>query len=224
MEIERAEGIVLRCQPVTETSLIVTWFTREFGRLKTMAKGARRPKSPFRGKLDLFYRDELLFLRSRRSDLHLLHECYLEDPHMALREGIERLAAASYVCELVELSVAVEDPNAKVFDLMAVALEGLGGRGNEALTIWFELQLLAAAGWAPRWEDTGGTSRVLQSLASASWTVAQRVQLSPLQLAEARFVLGGFWESQVGRRPRSARWMEKLEWCKSGVDMRRENR
>ena len=206
MEIERAEGIVLRCQPVTETSLIVTWFTREFGKLKTMAKGARRPKSAFRGKLDLFYRDELLFLRSRRIDLHLLHDCYLEDPHMALRAGVERLAAASYVCELVELSMPVEDPNASVFDLMVAALEGLGGRGGEVLVIWFELRLLAAAGWAPRWEEAEGTSRVLQSLASASWTVAQRVQLSPSQLSEARSVLGGFWESQVGRMPRSGCW------------------
>jgi DNA repair protein RecO (recombination protein O) len=46
MDTERAEAIVLRNQSVTESSLIVTWFTREFGKLKTLAKGARRPKSP----------------------------------------------------------------------------------------------------------------------------------------------------------------------------------
>ena len=103
MDVERAEGIVLRCVPVTETSLVVTWFTREFGKLKTLAKGARRAKSPMRGKLDLFYRDELLFLRSRRSELHLLHECFLEEAHPGLRERLERVGMASYVCELVEL-------------------------------------------------------------------------------------------------------------------------
>jgi DNA repair protein RecO (recombination protein O) len=81
MDTERAEAIVLRVHPVTESSLIVTWFTRECGKLKTMAKGARRPKSPFRGKIDLFYYDEILFLRSKRSDLHLLHDCFLENPH-----------------------------------------------------------------------------------------------------------------------------------------------
>ena len=55
METERAEAIVLRCRPVTESSLVVTWFTRELGKLTTLAKGARRPKSPLRGKIDLFF-------------------------------------------------------------------------------------------------------------------------------------------------------------------------
>ena len=49
MNVERATGLVLRTRPLTETSLIVLWLTREAGRLATVAKGARRPKSPFRG-------------------------------------------------------------------------------------------------------------------------------------------------------------------------------
>ena len=102
MDTERAEGIVLRRQPVTESSLIVTWYTREFGKLKTLAKGARRAKGPFQGKIDLFYRDEIVFLRSKRSDLHLLHDCFLEEPHARLRKSVESLTAASYACELVE--------------------------------------------------------------------------------------------------------------------------
>src|ERR1700740_1624147 len=103
MELERVEAIVLRTQPVTESSLIVTWYTREFGKLKTLAKGARRARGPFQGKIDLFYRDEIVFLPSKRSDLHLLHDCFLENPHERLRESVASLTAASYACELVEL-------------------------------------------------------------------------------------------------------------------------
>jgi hypothetical protein len=50
---EQTGGIILRTRPLTETSLIVHWLTPEFGRMATVAKGARRAKSPFRGKLDL---------------------------------------------------------------------------------------------------------------------------------------------------------------------------
>jgi DNA repair protein RecO (recombination protein O) len=203
MDIERAEGIVLRCQPVTETSLIVTWFTREFGKLKTLAKGARRPKSPMRGKLDLFYRDELLFLRSRRSDLHLLHECFLEEPHAALRESVEHLTAASYVCELVDLAMELEDASPKVFDLLEQALDDVGKDAGATLLIWFELQLLAAAGWAPRWGEAEGISRILRSLAAASRAGARRVQLNEAQVMEARETLEQFWVEQVGKLPRS---------------------
>src|SRR6266403_3605158 len=102
MDTERAEGIVLRRQPVTESSLLITWFTREFGKLKTLAKGARRAKSPMRGKIDLFYLDEIIVLRSKRSDLHLLHDCFVENAHARLRNSVITLTCASYVSELVE--------------------------------------------------------------------------------------------------------------------------
>ena len=69
---ERSQGIILRIRPLTESSLIVHWLAPESGRLSTVAKGAKRPKSPFRGKLDLFFAAEFSFHRSRRSDLHTL--------------------------------------------------------------------------------------------------------------------------------------------------------
>ena len=115
MELERAAAIVLRVQPVTETSLLVTWFTREYGRLKTLAKGARRPKSPVRGKIDLFYEDEIVFLRSRRSDLHLLHDCFLENPHRRLRENVAAVTAASYACELGDAVTEIEDRHPNIY-------------------------------------------------------------------------------------------------------------
>ena len=65
---ERATGIILRTRLLTDTSLIVHWLTPDLGRLATVAKGARRPKSPFRGKLDLFYEADFSFARSRRSE------------------------------------------------------------------------------------------------------------------------------------------------------------
>jgi len=204
MDTERAEAIVLRNQSVTESSLIVTWFTREFGKLKTLAKGARRPKSPLRGKLDLFYRDEIVFLRSRRSDLHLLHDCFLENPHAKLRETVETLTAASYVGELVELVTAMEDPNPKIFDLLSATLDALETpRGRASMLIWFELQLLAVAGWAPKWEERSAVSRLLDSIAATSIEGARRVRLNKEQVQNARTILWLFWDEHIGKTPRS---------------------
>ena len=67
---ERASGIILRTRPFTETSLVVEWLTEDAGRISTVAKGARRPKSPFIGKLDLFYEADFSFVRSQKS-VHL---------------------------------------------------------------------------------------------------------------------------------------------------------
>jgi DNA repair protein RecO (recombination protein O) len=71
---ERASGFILRTRTFTETSLIVQWVTADLGRMATVAKGARRPKSPFLGKLDLFYEADFSFQRSQRSELHTLRE------------------------------------------------------------------------------------------------------------------------------------------------------
>jgi DNA repair protein RecO (recombination protein O) len=208
MDTERAEGIVLRRQPVTESSLIVTWYTREFGKLKTMAKGARRPKGPFQGKIDLFYRDEIVFLPSRRSDLHLLHDCFLEDPHAPLRQSVPSLAAASYACELVELATEREDPNVKIYELLATILEALEKRHDAVLLIWFEIRLLAAAGWEPKWEVETGVSRVLRSLAGASLEGVGRVRLSAEQVDAGRQALWRFWDAQLGQPPRTRRFLQ----------------
>src|SRR5882672_7904945 len=100
--IETTTGVVLRTRPLTETSLIVEWLTPELGRIATVAKGARRLKSPFRGRLDLFYEADFSFVRSRRSELHLLREVVLRAMHSELRQDLDRLQHASYGAVLIE--------------------------------------------------------------------------------------------------------------------------
>jgi DNA repair protein RecO (recombination protein O) len=210
MDTERAEAIVLRRQPVTESSLLVTWFTREFGKLKTLAKGARRPKSPMRGKIDLFYQDEILFLRSRRSDLHLLHDCFLENPRANLRSSLAALTAAAYAAELVEVITEPEDPAPDIFDLLAGTLDVLAAQPAAVVLVWFELRLLQAAGWTPPWRKSGpAAERVLGSLRAATLAGVRRVKLSDAQLQEARQLLWRFWDEQVGRSPKSRRLLAR---------------
>ncbi len=203
METERAEAIVLRVQPVTESSLLVLWFTREFGKLKTLAKGARRPKSPMRGRIDLFYQTEISFLRSRRSDLHLLNECFLANPHPALRTSVPVLTAASHVCELVDAVTAVEDAHPDLFALLADMLTSLEKSVTPAQLIWFELQVLAATGWKPVFDGETGTAKVMRSLAGASAAAASRVRLSSAQTRAAQDFLEEFRQAHLGRPLRS---------------------
>ena len=203
METERADAIVLRVQPVTESSLLTTWFTREFGKLKTLAKGARRPKSPMRGKIDLFYETEIVFLRSQRSDLHLLNDCFLENPHLALRANVPALTAASYACELVDALTVVEDANPALYDLLAATLAALEKRVDAVLLIWFELQALEATGWKPVFDDLTGTAKLLRSLAGATAAGARRVRLTPEQISAAQETLEQFRQLHLGRPLRS---------------------
>ena len=65
--METTRAILLRKRKLSDTSLIVSWYTESLGKLETVAKGARRPTSVFAGKLDLFFQAEIQLRRSRRS-------------------------------------------------------------------------------------------------------------------------------------------------------------
>src|SRR3954462_14375483 len=115
---ERSNGVILRTRALTETSIIVHWLTADQGRIATIAKGARRPKSPFRGKLDLFYEADFSFARSRKSELHTLREVMLREMHSTLRENMGWIQQASYFAALVEQTTEMETPLPKVYQLV----------------------------------------------------------------------------------------------------------
>src|SRR5579863_5128154 len=148
--IENATGIILRTRPLTETSLIVHWLTPDLGRLATVAKGARRPKSPFQGKLDLFYGADFSFSRSQRSELHSLREASLRETHSAIRQDIFKLQQAGYAAALIEQTTESETPIPEIFELVRDFLKTLCATNPEPQTILaLELKLLRELGLEP---------------------------------------------------------------------------
>lgn len=123
--MEGTQAIITRLTRLTDTSLIVHWFTEDYGLVKTVAKGARRPKSPFAGKLDLFYGGEINVSQSRHGELHTLREVSIH----AWREGLRRTYCvtllAAYFCQLLEAAVEPEHPAPELYDLLRRGLDHL---------------------------------------------------------------------------------------------------
>jgi DNA repair protein RecO (recombination protein O) len=145
--VETSAAILLRKTKLTETSLILTWLTESHGKLKTVAKGARRPKSRFAGTLDLFYLCEIQLSRSRKSELHILRESVLREPFENLRFDYQRVALAGYFVELLETVTEPEHPAPELYDLLKRAL----GHLNTApvslrALLHFELELARMLG------------------------------------------------------------------------------
>ena len=192
----RTTGLILRTRPLTETSLIVSWLTPDLGRIATVAKGARRPKSPFRGKLDLFYEADFSFARSQRSDLHNLREVVLRDPHSRLREDLGWIQQASYAATLIEQTTETETPIAAVYELMRTFLAALPVAPPSATRVFaFELKLLHELGLGPDPADTQlspGVRPIAETLTRSDWGIAARLKLSEAQTRELRQFLHGF--------------------------------
>jgi DNA repair protein RecO (recombination protein O) len=204
--IETSTGLILRTRPLTETSLIVEWLTADLGRLATVAKGARRSKSPFAGKLDLFYLAEFSFQRSRRSDLHQLREVALKETHEAPRRDIEALEQASYCVALVEQATEKEAPVAGIFALMNGLLEELGRHPPRTQTVLaFELKLLGELGLQPDLDKEKlkpDVREILRTLQRSDWTTVAKMKSTAGQFAGVERFLRGFLEFHLERVPR----------------------
>lgn len=203
---ERAHGLILRTHPLTETSTIVNWLTPDLGRIATVAKGARRPKSPFRGKLDLFYEGDFSFARSAKSELHTLREVVLTETHAALRTSLGWIQQASYFSAIVHQTTETETPLPHIYDLVKNALRLVLSGPPTALTVFaFEIRLLNELGLGPDWEFklSPGTRQVTQILAGGEWSMIGRLKVSEAQERELRQFLHGFMIYHLERIPRS---------------------
>ena len=203
---ESATGLILRSRPLTETSLIVHWLTPESGRLATVAKGARRHKSPFQGKLDIFYQADFSFARSRRSELHTLREVQLLETREPIRKDIARLQQAAYATALVEQVTETDTPLPEIYELTHGFLDCLClAETSPNLMLAFELKILRETGQEPDWLESNlvpGTKKVAAALAEQDWAASQRLKLAPAQTAELRQFLHGFLIYHLGRLPR----------------------
>jgi DNA repair protein RecO (recombination protein O) len=204
--IESATGLTLRTRPLTETSLIVHWLTADFGRIATVAKGARRIQSPFLGKLDLFYRADFSFSRSRRSDLHTLREISLRETHSALRQDLRRLRQAAYAASFVEQATETGTPLPGIFELMNGFLGCLCRQQSAPqIVLAFELKLLHELGLKPDLGETkltAGAKQIVRALMQNDWPACSRLKPTPAQAGELRQFLHGFLIFHLGRLPK----------------------
>lgn len=202
---ETSIGLIVRTRPLTDTSLIVHWLTPEFGRIATVAKGARRPKSAFAGKLDLFYLCEFSFLRSRRSELHQLREVALREAHAALRQELEYLQQASYSAALIEQTTEMESPIPEIYTLLAGFLDHLPRHSPQPQTLFaFEIKLLSELGLQPDFEKDNlapDLKQILRALLVSDWDALARLKLSEPQVTGLRRFLHGFMIYHLGKVP-----------------------
>lgn len=119
----------MRVIKLTETSLIVRWSTAEHGIIDTVAKGARKPGSPFAGKIDLFFSAEIGWQRARRGKLHHLRECAVRDFREGLRRNYPTTLLAGYCCGLIDQVSEPDHPQPEMHDLLCRALDHLQESG-----------------------------------------------------------------------------------------------
>ena len=150
MAAVRTRALVVRSVEVFETSLVVTLFTRELGKVSALAKGGRRLKSPFQGGLDLLGISDIVVLHKASEALDLLTEAAPIERFGSLRRDLAALYAGYYIAELLSDLTDFHDPHPKLFDAATITLRHLGDPSLRALRLFrFELACLRELGLMP---------------------------------------------------------------------------
>ncbi len=149
MAFVKTPALVLKTSKYSETSLIVLFYTLEKGKVRCIAKGARRGKGPFTGKLEPLNQLEIVYIAGR-SELRTLKECSIFRGNLALRDELSRMNSALRVLALIDDTQTNEDPHPDIYLLAAECLQAIETSKNlSAVLLFFKTRLLAASGYSP---------------------------------------------------------------------------
>lgn len=150
MSTDKSPAIVIRAVDFSESSRVVTLFTRNFGKVAGLAKGAKRLKGPFEAGLDLLAICEVVFIRKSSAGLDILTESKLRQRFKPRPGDLGSLYAGYYIAELLDALSEEYDPHPLLFDETVQALERLAGESPLDLSLLrFELVILREIGQLP---------------------------------------------------------------------------
>ncbi len=151
--LAKTQAIVLRVRRMGETSKLVTLYTEDFGKVKVVAKGARKPKSKFGAALELMTEIQVVFYLRDDRELQTLSDCDVTRSHPGLLSVLQRLSYGSAVCELIDrLTIEGEGGNRRLYRCLAgvlVGLEEVSAPQTEALFWYFQLRMAESLGYRP---------------------------------------------------------------------------
>lgn len=154
MNFCKTKAITLKRRDYSNTSQIATFYTLDYGKVQTLAKGSKRIGKKVLGSIDLLCYSELIFIKREGSGLHVLTEWELLEDFPAFRKNLEKFYAGCYVVELVGELTEEEEKNEPLFLCILDALCGLSGTKNPTVNLLaLELQMLKHLGYLPSLEE-----------------------------------------------------------------------
>jgi len=214
MPARESEAFILRSYPFGEADLIVSYFTRDMGKLRGIAKSVRRPKSRFGAGLERLAHVKIFYYQKQTVELTKIDKAELIGPSLTMRSDYPVSVALDYIAEVAEETLPEHEPDDPHFRLMALTLDeiaagvlegapngqGVPGWMWRALT-YFSLWTVRLGGWLPPLDvcletgvqlgpdETAWFERSYDGLMSADIKTASSWALSPDSRALAREML-----------------------------------
>jgi DNA repair protein RecO (recombination protein O) len=203
MPLFKTNAIVIRSTNYGESDKIITFFTKDFGKLKGIAKGARRSRKRFQNALGLFSHLRLTFFEKEGMGLVRAEGCDILHSFPKIREDLKKILYGNYYLELANEMAGEREGNQEVFDLLLSFLSDLEEmEPQEEQLRLFEIRMLSLFGYRPNmakcnlckknWEDLKEVPEVFFSLEKGALVCEKCSKtwdhLIPFSLGTARLI------------------------------------
>ncbi|MFH1783075.1 MAG: DNA repair protein RecO [Candidatus Omnitrophota bacterium] len=181
MAIQKTEALLLKKRDLRETSLILSFYTRDFGKIHGILKGARGSRARNTTKPLFFSLDNVVFYESKR-DIFTISQCEAEKLFLNILKDWDRLSIAYYILELVDMFTEPGEKDEAIFESLLKAITSLDEKKEpRSIARLFEINLLKCIGlWAGS-EDKNvskGAMSTLLCYENESWLTSAKIKLS----------------------------------------------
>ena len=164
--IVKTEAVVLRSIDFHETSKIVTFYTRQYGKIAGIVKGARRPKNKYGSSLEPMSYVSLVFYKKEGRDVQTVSNCDVMKPFRYLYEDIDKMAIGMAIIELMNIVIHEREENAQLFSLLVNSLNRINSAATGAINLfyYFEIHLAKDLGFQPSFDHCVSCKRELKEI------------------------------------------------------------
>lgn len=153
--IKKTEAVVLRSIDYRDQSKILTLYTKDFGRISAIAKGARSAQSKFASAFEVGSHIAIVLYKKSTRDIQNISDASLLMSSFHLTTSIDKLSALHQILELIRLCTEDDDPNLKLFNLLLETLQHLHRFNANVLNLvfYFQIKLISYLGFTPSFKE-----------------------------------------------------------------------
>lgn len=151
MSLKRSNAIVIGHYSLGETDKIIVFFTRDYGKVRAVAKGVKRLKSKLSGRIEILTYGDLIYFERAGKDLHSVNSFDIIESFQTIKEDLLKMAYCSYIADLIQHIISEDDSDPDTFDLMLSTLYLIKSADDvEIIARAYEIKLLERMGLNPR--------------------------------------------------------------------------
>lgn len=203
MAIQKSDAILLRKRDLRETSLLLTFFTRDFGKVRGVLKGVRGNRARDGINPLFFSYDQIVFYENKKNDFYIISSCETQNVFLNILKDWDRAAGMYYILELIDVFTEPGEKIESIFESLLNVLKSLDAKKEvNTITRFFEVKFLMSLGLWPGSQNfklTKGAESTLLCFEKDNWGLSSKIKLTGEVADDIKSITGKIIEDNLDR-------------------------